>query len=287
MARTTVVTKDRRLRAKDLKRDPMRDAYEKLSDKVEQNREQIKKVTLSILGVILLVGLIYYFTAHRSAAAEAALAGAFEIYNAPVGETNTTKAPVFFTSDDDKYKHAAQAFLNVANTYSHRYGDEARYFAGLCQLKFDSKTGLATLESLSHEDSATGRLSAFALAEQDKQDGQYDKAIQLYQGLISKPGELPIPIAEVKLSLADSYRLQGNKDEASKIYFELASAGRKAANDAAAAKTKDPATKVQGDPTPSVTRDAIQRLTEIDPRKVDQLPEEAPSNPFGGMSFGG
>ncbi|HZS48423.1 MAG TPA: hypothetical protein VFC63_25360 [Blastocatellia bacterium] len=284
MARGTVVTKHhhQRIKAKDLKHDAMRDAYDKVSDWVEANREQVKKIAAITLGVIVVGGLIYYLVVFRSSRAETAFANAYELYTAPVGDTNTTKSPVFFTKDEDKYKKAAEAFNQVASSYSWQYGDVATYFAGVSELKYDVKTGKQTLEGLSHKDSQTGKMAAFALAEQDKEDGDFDKAISIYQSLIKNPGDLPVTM--VKLHLGDAYRLAGRKDDAVNTYFEIAKNGRKAAADAAAAKTKDPNSKAEGDPTPDITRQAVERLGQLDPSKVDELPEEPPAaNQFGGF----
>ena len=287
MARSTVIPKTpkhhQRLRAKDLKRDPMRDAYTRLSEWTESNRDAVKRIGLGALAVLVVGGLIYYFTAYRTSSAQNAFAAAYEIYTAPVGDNNLTKAPVFFPTDEAKYRRAAEAFENVANSYSGSYGETARYFAGVSQLKFDPAKGKATLEALSRDNSATGRLAAFALAEQHKEEAQFAKAIELYRGLMRQGGELPASV--LKLHLADALRLQGTRDEASNLYFEIASDGRKAAAAAAAAKAKDPTAKAEGDATPAVTREAVRRLTELDPAKVEQLPAEPPANPFGGFSF--
>jgi len=168
----------------------------------------------------------------------------------------------------------------LANDHSYRYGDIGNYFAGISELKFDAKAGKATLEKLSHNDSSTGKMAAFALAEQYKQEADYEKAVGIFRNLVTSPGDLPVN--NIKLNLADALRLQGKKDEAVGIYFELAKAGRKAAVDAEAARVKDPTAKPDGDLTPEVTRQAVERLSLLDPAKVDELPEEPqPNGQFG------
>jgi len=258
----------------------MRDAYDKVSDMVENNRDQVKKVAVIAVVVLAAAAIIYYAFFFSASRAQAQFASAYEIYTAPTGPTNNTKAPVFFVTDAEKYKEAAKAFHALANDHGYRYGEVGNYFAGLSELKYDAKTGKATLEQVSRSNSPTGKMAAFALAEQYKQEADYDKAIGIYRTLVTSPGDLPVN--NIKLNLADALRLQGKKDDAVAIYFELAKAGRKAAVDAEAARVKDPASKPDGDLTPEVTRQAVERLSLLDPAKVDELPEEPqPNGQFG------
>jgi len=97
LARGTVLTKHHtRIKAKDLKHDPMRDAYDKVSDMVENNRAQVKKIAAIAVAVIAGAAILYYILVFSSSRAETQFAAAYEIYTAPTGVTNNTKAPVFF-----------------------------------------------------------------------------------------------------------------------------------------------------------------------------------------------
>src|SRR5882762_3491799 len=171
----------------------MRDAYDKVSDMVENNRDQVKKVAAIVVGVLVLAGILYYALVFSSSGAQGQFASAYEIYTAPTGTTNSTnntKAPVWFVTDEEKYKKAAAAFHSLANDHSYRYGEIGNYFAGVSELKYDAKAGKATLEPLSHSTSPTGKLASFALAEQYKQEADYDKAVGLYRSLVANPGDL-------------------------------------------------------------------------------------------------
>src|SRR5258708_4542118 len=88
----------------------MRDAYDKVSDMVENNRDQVKKIAAIVVGVLVLAGILYYALVFSSSGAQGQFASAYEIYTAPTGGTNNTKAPVWFVTDEEKYKKAAAAF---------------------------------------------------------------------------------------------------------------------------------------------------------------------------------
>lgn len=242
----------RRVSVKQMKRDPLRDALNIVKDWLT-GQEALVKQTAAVAVVVLVAGLsIYYFISYRRSSAERAYSAAYEIYTAPVGETNTTYAPLFFTKDEEKYQKAADAFKQVADKYTSSYGDTANFMAASSYLRFDEQKARPILEGLSQKDSQVGRLASMSLASVYRDAGEYDKASALLKKLTEKPGDLPV--ISIKFQLGQIQLAAGHKDDAGNTFFEVASIDRNA----------------------SEGQKALELLGDIDPAKALKVPPASP-----------
>lgn len=237
---------------KQMKRDPLREALNFAKDWLA-GQEAVVKRTAVIAGAVIVTGLlIYYFISYRRSSAERAYASAYEIFTAPVGETNTTYAPTFFTKDEEKYRKSAEAFTQVASKYSSSYGDIANYMAASSYLRFDEQKARPILERLSQKDSQIGRLASMSLASVYRDAGEFDKSIALLVKLAENPSDLPV--ISVKFQLGLTQLAAGKKDDAANSLFEVASIDRNS----------------------SEGQKAMELLGDIDPAKALQVPPASP-----------
>ncbi|RMG55860.1 MAG: hypothetical protein D6723_01805 [Acidobacteria bacterium] len=252
--------KKKKFRAKELKRDPFYEWYEKRAEWARRHRAQIRQ-TVFIVGTILvlLAAGIGGYSLWKTTA-EKRLARAFDLFNAPVGETSATNSQLQprFKTEEQKYRAALQAYKRVSDAWYYRfsdYGEQAQYYVALCQLHLDAPKGEKLLEELAKGDTVTARLARVALAEHFIAKGEPARARELYEALVKDPG--PLPLARVKLALARALALEGKKDDAVALYVEVA---------------KAEAQKPDG-------REAILRLAELDPAALDEIPQEASTPP--------
>jgi len=97
----------------------------------------------------------------------------------------TTQRLLCGLTDEEKYKKAAACVSFPGQRSFVQYGEIAIIF-GVSELKYDAKPA-SDAEPLSRSASPTGKLASFALAEQYKQEADYDKAVGLYRTLVANP----------------------------------------------------------------------------------------------------
>jgi len=128
----------------------------------------------------------------------------------------------------------AEAFERLASDYSGYYGAIGRYYAGASYLHFDRDKGLSLLEQVANmNDHPTSDLARLALAESCAADGDYEKAISLYQQLLSSSPNLK-PAVEVGLGRV--YEKTGDLEKAVEAYLEAAKPDRSSGAGAEAEK---------------------------------------------------
>jgi hypothetical protein len=175
--------------------DPLRSAWHVLEEWVEVNKQRILVISGIAIGLVLLVGIGYYFVDYRGDKQLAAYAAAFDKYTATVG-TATTPTPgmatnkVTYPDDATKYKESAAAFEQLANDYS-AYRDLGHYYAGLSYLNIEPDKGVQMLQDLGNGGSDLKYEARLAVAEYFNKTGAYDKAEPVYQQLADDPGKLP------------------------------------------------------------------------------------------------
>ena len=140
---------------------------------------------------------------YRKANAESAFAEAIEKFIAPVQDpsTPTTTPPTgkYYTDEQTKWRESAEAFERLASDYSGYYGAIGRYYAGASYLHIDRDKGISLLEQVAGKnDQPTSDLARLALAESYAANGDNDKAISLYQQLLTRAPNLK-PAVEVGL----------------------------------------------------------------------------------------
>lgn len=219
------VRKKKKVSVKEMKfkHDPMVRFYDRTQEWLQERSRPVVIAVGVIIGVILLYVAGSYFFEYRKTKAQTAFAEALEKFNAPVQEsTSTTPAPTgkFYTDAQTKWQESAEAFERLANDYSSYYGAIGRYYAGVSYLHFDRDKGISFLEQTAGKNELpTSDLARLALAENCAINGDTEKAISLYQQLLTSSRTLK-PAVEV--GLARVYEKTGDTDKAVEAYLEAA-----------------------------------------------------------------
>lgn len=236
---------------KDMKfrNDPMIRLYDKTQDWLQEKGRPLVIGVAVVIGVLILFSLGQAFFSYRESRAKNAFAQAFEKYNAPVFTTTATATTgKYYTDEKQKWQEAADAFERLAQDYSGDYGTMGLYYAGVSYLHIDRDKGLQLLQrAVDKNDQPTSDLARMALAENYANNGELDKAMPIYEGLLSSAF---VPRQVVQLEMARAYEKSGDKQKATDLYFEAAKADRSAPASAEAEK----------------------RLAALAPEKVKELP---------------
>jgi tetratricopeptide (TPR) repeat protein len=252
----------KRIAAQTLKRDPLMERYVNTTSWVKGHSNPILTWLAAAAALISLVLIVWLFFSNRANNAAEALSTGFRYHNAIVQNPLPAKlspGEAAFKTEDEKHREAYKAFEKAASDYSSYNGEIGRFMAATHQLFFEPEKAEATLKELSQNDSETGARARLALAQRYEATGKYDEAIAEYQKLKSKPQN--IPPALIDINMAKIYERQGKNKEAVDLYFGVAN-------------NKDWRSSQLGST-------AIERLTELAPDKVDQLPPPEPGSPFG------
>lgn len=210
------------------KHDPMIRFYERTQDWLQDRGRPLVIAIGIIAGVILLYVAGSYFFEYRKTKAETAFAEAIEKFNAQVLDPTTpaTTPPTGKTYADEqtKWSESADAFERLANDYSSYYRSIGRYYAGISYLHFDRDKGISLLEQVAGKnDRPTSDLARLALAENYAANGDNEKAISLYQELLSSSANLK---PAVQVSLGHAYEKAGDIEKAVEAYLEAAKPDR-------------------------------------------------------------
>jgi tetratricopeptide (TPR) repeat protein len=238
-ALANTVRKKKKVSVKEMKfkHDPMIRFYERTQDWLQERGRPVVIAVGVIAGVILLYVAGTYFLDYRKSKAQTAYSEALEKFNAPVQDpTSTTPPPTgkYYTDEQTKWRESAEVFERLAGDYSSYYSAIGRYYAGVCYLRFDRDKGISLLEQVgSKNDQPTSDLARLALAENYSANGDYEKAISLYQQLLSSSRNLK-PAIEVGLGRV--YEKTGDTEKAIEAYLEAAKPDRSSGAGAEAEK---------------------------------------------------
>jgi tetratricopeptide (TPR) repeat protein len=229
---------------------------------------------LAVLAV--LVGIFFAWNRRSDAAAQTALGKAIETSQAqvsasppPAGFTGKT-----FKTERERSEAAINEFQAVVDKFGGAVEDKAKYFIATNRLRIDRGQAIGELEGLSNASGEIGMLSKFALAQAKTEDGKFDEALAIYDGLIA----LSNPILSkdtLNFEKANIYQKQGKTTEAADIYYNIA-------------KTASEAKGLDDKPIPmsQTAREAKDKLEEINPERAREIVEPAPEMPLGGMPMG-
>lgn len=237
-----------------LKHDPLMDQYLKTSAWLQP---RTKPVLMGVLAVVALIGLffLYQWYARRSTEqAGNAFLEALQTDGATVSDPLPPTQPgqKAFKTEDEKNRAAVAAFEQVAREYPSQYGDVASYYAAVRQLRLDGGAkGEEALKRLADKNASVSTQARLTLAERYETTGKHNEAWAEYQKLKATPGDVPTDLIE--FNLARTYEAMGKTQEASDLYFQIASRNR-----------EKPA---------AINTEALSRLTTLDPARVDKLPE--------------
>jgi tetratricopeptide (TPR) repeat protein len=209
------------------KHDPMIRFYDKTQDWLQERGRPLVIAVGIIAGLVLLYVAGSYYFDFRKSNAEAAFAQAIEKFTAPVQDpaspTTTPPTGKYYTDEQTKWRESAEAFELLANDY-----------AGASYLHFDRDKGMSLLEQVAAmNEQPTSNLARLAVAESCAANGEYDKAISLYQQLLrSAPNLKPA----VEVGLGRVYEKSGDLEKAVEAYLEAAKPDRSSGAGAEAEK---------------------------------------------------
>jgi len=222
-----------RVSVKDMKfkNDPMIRFYEKTQDWLQERGRPIVIALGVIIGIILLYVAGRYFFDYRKASAETAFGQAVEKFNATVQDPTAAAAPATtpnqgktYFDEQTKWQETAEAFERLASDYSGYYGTIGRYYAGVAYLHLDRDKGIGILQQVADKnDQPTSDLARLALAEAYAASGDTEKAISLYQQLITSASSMK---SAVQLGLGKAYEKAGDTHNAVEAYLEAAKGDR-------------------------------------------------------------
>lgn len=228
------------------------DQYLKTSAWAKPRARQIL-MALGALGLVVLLVFGYQWYSKRSTEkAGNAFLEALKIDGATVSDPLPPPQPGIyaFKTEDEKTRAAVAAFEKVARDFP-QYADVATYYAAVRQLKVDTAKGEETLKRLADKGAEVSGQARLALAERYEATGKHDAALAEYQKLKAKPGDVPPDL--VDFNMARTYQAMGKTQEASDLYFNVASHNREKPN--------------------AVNSEALNKLTILDPARVEKLPE--------------
>ena len=244
-----------------LKHDPLMDQYMKTSAWVKPRTRQI----MIVLGAIVVLALLvwgYQWNSRRTTEnAGNAFLEALKIDGAIVSDPLPPPQPgvYAFKTEDEKTRAAIAAFEKVGRDFP-KYAEVASYYAAVRQLKVDATKGEESLKRLADQNSSVSGQARLALAQRYEAVSKYNEALAEYQKLKASPTDVPGDLIE--LNLARTYEAMGKVQEAADLYFAVAGRNREK-------------------PT-AVNTEALNRLTVLDPARVDKLPEvKKEENPTG------
>lgn len=228
MAKTPKRKKKLSVKEMRFRHDPMIRFYENMQDWLQERGRPIVIAVGVVAGLVLLYVAGSYYFDYRKANAETAFAGAIEKFIAPVQDPSTpTTTPTtgkYYTDEQTKWRESAEAFERLASDYSGYYGAIGLYYAGASYLHIDRDKGLSLLEQVANKDDhPTSDLARLALAESYAANGDNEKAISLYQQLLSSAPNLK-PAVEVGLGRV--YEKTGDLEKAVEAYLEAAKPDR-------------------------------------------------------------
>lgn len=238
MAKTFKKRKKVTVKEMKFKHDPMIRFYEKTQDWLQERGRPFVIAVGIVAGLVLLYVAGSYYFDYRKTKAETAFAEAIEKFTAPIQDTSSpsTTPPTgkFYTDEQTKWRESADAFERLANDYSGYYGNIGRYYAGASYLHLDRDKGMSLLEQVAGKNEhPTSDLARLALAENYAANGDNEKAISLYQQLLSTSSNLR-PAVEV--GLGHVYEKTGDVEKAVEAYLEAAKPDRSSGAGAEAEK---------------------------------------------------
>ena len=238
MAKTPKRKKKVSVKEMKFRHDPMIRFYDKTQDWLQERGRPLVIAVGIVAGLVLLYAVGSFYFGYRKSSAQAAFAQAVEKFNAPVQDpaTPTTAPPTgkYYSDEETKWRESAEAFERLANDYSGYYGAIGRYYAGASYLHFDRDKGMSLLEQVAKmNETPTSDLGRLALAENYAANGDNEKAISLYQQLLSSAPNLK-PAVEVGLGRV--YEKTGDIEKAVEAYLEAAKPDRSSGAGAEAEK---------------------------------------------------
>ena len=194
---------------------------------VEERKTQVFATAIAI--IVILGGAIAYFgwRSHVGGLADALLAEATALDDAPVGPPpapGSTVTGVRFNSAREKAQAQLTKFRTVAEDYpSTAAGMFARYREAATWVALGSPKEAVTAYQLVVDragNSFYGRMARLGLAEAQARTGQFDQAISIYSDMAQRKDD-GVPIDGVLIQLGRTYRDAGKRTEAEQAFNRI------------------------------------------------------------------
>lgn len=187
----------------------------------------LRWVILGGAALVLVVGGGIYW-AMRSAAANAALGAALDVYTTPLAPPGAPPEAGVYSTEAARDTEANREFAAVAHNFSWLpEASKAHYFAGVTDADL-GQTGSAEseLKAATHSwDRNLANLARVALAGVYRQTARDNDAIDLYNAIIAKPSAT-VSAAVAQLDLADLYATEGKQDQARALWAKVRDADK-------------------------------------------------------------
>jgi len=225
-----------------LKKDKFAQATASSVSWVEEHRSSVLRwVVVAAVALVLVVAAFVYWN-NRSAAADVALGGALEVYNAPLAQPGEPPENGVYTTASARAQEANREFVAVAHDFGWLpQGAKAHYFAGVTDEEL-GQNGAAETELKSAAgawDKNLSSLAKLALAGLYQRTSRDSQAIDIYNALTAKPTET-VPAGLAQLDLADLYLAEGKQDQARAIWAKVKDSDKDGPAGAAASEKLSP-----------------------------------------------
>jgi predicted negative regulator of RcsB-dependent stress response len=212
---------------------------------VSGHRSGVLRWAIAAVVVVALVVAAIVFWNMRSSAADSALGGALDTYDAALATPGAPPENGVYSTAADRSKAANKQFVDVAEKYSMMpEGAKAHYFAGITYKDLGQNASAETeLNSAAGSwDKNLGNLAKIALAGLYRQTARDPLAVDLYNQVIAKPSET-VSANVAQLDLADLYSAEGKQDQARAIWAKVKDSDKTGAAGSIAAQKLAPTTK--------------------------------------------
>lgn len=199
---------------------------------METRGRDVATIVVVVIVAIALAGGYGWWRQSRNAKANALLAGALAVEEAPViapvapapGSPIPVQQPGTFATEQAKLEAASPKLLKVADAYPNTdAGITARYHAAsvLANLGRYAEAEQRYQEVVDKAgNSLYGRTAKLGLADVLVSEGKYDNAIKIYQE-VSTDTKSPLPIDGVLMQLGRAYMKAGKKNEAAHAFTRV------------------------------------------------------------------
>lgn len=186
------------------------------------NRPDVLKPTAAVLGLVLVIGGLYYGQQLRTSWAESAFARATEVFHADVGGEATGES---FKTAAEKFQKAKTMFDAVASSYgSMSAGRRARYYSALCSAELgevaQAEELLKPIAAIRDSGAIEPAMARLRLASLALETGRAKEAAEAFAKLIADEAS-GLPKDRLYLGLAESLAASDDRAGARRAYTDL------------------------------------------------------------------